>query len=103
MILAVAADGRLKLVGKMLRFRFEKCMTMNSFMFISTMYKIQLKCRVEEEQKSYNQNRAYIFSNVKQYFLKEIYIYYLFYFLFYSLTVSLCWVCVISEATWICL
>lgn len=71
MILAVAADGRLKLVGKMLKFRFEKCMTMNSFTFINTMYKIQLKCRVEEEQKSYNQNRAYIFSNVKQYFLKK--------------------------------
>lgn len=81
----------------MLKFRFEKCMIMNIFMFKTTMYKIQLKCRVEEEQKSYNRNRALIFSNIKQCYLKNKFIFTT-YFLFYSLTVGLCWVYVISEA-----
>lgn len=44
-------------------------------MLKTTMYKIQLKCRVEEEQKSYNRNRALIFSNIKQCYLKNKFIF----------------------------
>ena len=35
-------------------------MILNTFMFVTIMYKMQSKCRVEEDEKSYNQNSAFI-------------------------------------------